>query len=118
MDEKLISALNSIPVADLTRAEWLSVGMALKESGCDVSVWDAWSQNDKRYHKGECARLWTGFRGTSNPVKAGTIVQMAKDRGWKPYEDDGVLDWDSPIEYDGVSEDEKMGSCGRSHHIS
>ena len=46
MDEQLISALNYIPVADLTRAEWLSVGMALKESGYSVSVWDEWSRND------------------------------------------------------------------------
>ena len=102
MDEQLISALNSIHVADLDRADWISVGMALKESGCDVSVWDAWSQNDKRYHKGECQRLWNGFHGNSNPVKAGTIVQMAKDRGWQPWENDGVLDWNSVIEYDGI----------------
>ena len=91
MDEQLLSALNSIPVAELDRADWISVGMALKESGCPVSVWDEWSQNDSRYHKGECARLWNGFRGSSSPVKAGTIVQMAKDRGWKPYEGDGCL---------------------------
>ena len=105
MDQQLLSALNFIPVADLDRAGWISVGMALKESGFDWSVWDAWSQNDKRYKKGECRRLWTGFRGSGNPVKAGTIVQMAKDRGWKPYEDDGVLPWDGVIEYDGIPEE-------------
>ena len=105
MDQQLLSALNFIPVADLDRADWISVGMALKESGFDWPVWDAWSQNDKRYKKGECRRLWTGFRGSGNPVKAGTIVQMAKDRGWKPYEDDGVLPWDGVIEYDGISEE-------------
>lgn len=104
MDEKLISALNFIPVADLDRADWIQVGMALKEEGYSCSVWDAWSQNDKRYHRGECERLWSGFRGNGKPVKAGTIVQMAKDRGWTPFDGDGVLDWDSAIEYDGVSE--------------
>lgn len=105
MDEQLISALNYIPVADLDRASWINVGMALKESGCPVTVWDEWSKNDKRYHKGECARLWSGFRGNSKPVKAGTIVQMAKDRGWKPFEGDGCLDWNDVIEYDGISEE-------------
>ena len=105
MDEQLISALNYIPVSDLDRADWINVGMALKESGCPVTVWDEWSRNDKRYHKGECARLWSGFRGTNKPVKAGTIVQMAKDRGWKPYEGDGCLDWNDVIEYDGISEE-------------
>lgn len=106
MDEKLISALNSIPVADLDRSEWLAVGMALKEEGYPCSTWDTWSRNDLRYHTGECERLWNGFKGTANPVKAGTIVQLAKDRyGWKPYDGDGILDWDSVIEYDGVSEE-------------
>ena len=106
MDEKLISALNSIPVADLDRSEWLAVGMALKEEGYSCSVWDEWSRNDKRYKRGECSRLWTGFKGSGKPVKAGTIVQMAKDRyGWRPYDGDGILDWDSAIEYDGISEE-------------
>ena len=104
MDEKLISALNYLHVADLDRADWVSVGMALKEEGYACSVWDQWSRNDKRYHSGECERLWSGFHGSGKPVKAGTIVQMAKDRGWKPYEGDGALDWNDAIEYDGVSE--------------
>lgn len=110
MDEQLMSALNYIPVADLDRADWISVGMALKESGFDVSVWDAWSKADKRYHKGECQRLWTGFRGSGKPVKAGTIVQMAKDRGWKPYSTDGSLDWEDAIEYDGLSDASNEGT--------
>ena len=105
MDEQLLSALNYIPVADLDRADWIAIGMALKESGFDWPVWDAWSQNDKRYHKGECQRLWNGFRGNNNPVKAGTIVQMAQKRGWKPYEGDGCLGWNDVIEYDGIPEE-------------
>ena len=81
--------------------------MALKEKGYPCSVWDEWSRPDKRYKKGECERLWNGFRGTSNPVKAGTIIQMAKDRGWTPFEGDGCLDWNDVIEYDGISESPK-----------
>ena len=88
MDEQLLSALNSIPVADLDRADWLAVGMALKEEGYPCSTWDAWSQNDKRYKRGECQKLWNGFKGSGKPVKAGTIVQLAKDRGWRPYTGD------------------------------
>lgn len=104
MDEQLLSALNSIPVVDLDRADWLAVGMALKEEGYPCSTWDAWSQNDKRYKRGECQKLWNGFKGSGKPVKAGTIVQLAKDRGWRPYDGDGVLGWDDAIEYDGISE--------------
>ena len=36
------------------------------------------------------------------PVKGGTIVQMAKDRGWTPFADnDSAMSWDDTIEYDG-----------------
>ena len=106
MDEQLISALNAIPVADLSYTEWIQVGMALKEEGYACSVWDEWSKNDKRYRAGVCERHWNTFNGTGNPVKAGTIVQWAKVRyGWAPYKNDGVLDWNSPIEYDGISEE-------------
>ena len=104
MDEQLISALNYIHVADLDRSDWIAVGMALKEEGCACSVWDTWSQNDSRYKKGECARLWAGFRGTGKPVTGGTIIQMAKDRGWKPFSGDGCLDWNDSIQYDGMAD--------------
>ena len=101
MDNNVLSALRSIDVAALDRASWIAVGVALKEEGYPCSVWDDWSRNDKRYHPGECDRLWKGFRGSNNPVKAGTIIQMAKDRGWTLFGEDGCMAWDDTIEYDG-----------------
>lgn len=104
MENNLLSALRAIDVSQLTRAEWIAVGMALKEEGYPCSVWDDWSKNDSRYHPGECAHKWDGFRGTGVPVKGGTIVQMAKDRGWMPFDGDGCMAWDDAIEYDGVTD--------------
>lgn len=102
MDNNILSALKSIDVASLTRADWIAVGMALKEEGYPVSIWDDWSKNDVRYKPGECERTWKSFHGHGNPVKAGTIVQMAKDRGWTPFGgEDGCMAWDDAIEYDG-----------------
>jgi RecA-family ATPase len=102
MDNNVLSALKSIDVAGLTRADWIAVGMALKEEGYPCSIWDDWSRNDIRYKPGECERKWEGFHGSGNPVKAGTIVQMAKDRGWTPFGgEDGIMSWDDAIEYDG-----------------
>lgn len=76
--------------------------MALKEEGYPCSIWDDWSRNDKRYHPGECQRIWDGFHGSATPVTGGTIVQMAKERGWRPYQgEDGAMAWDDTIEYDG-----------------
>lgn len=100
MDRNILSALKSINVAEVDRATWISVGMALKEEGYPCSIWDDWSRNDSRYHAGECEKKWAGFNGTGKPVKGGTIVQMAKDRGWMPCTE-GAMAWDDTIEYDG-----------------
>lgn len=104
MDSNILSALKALPVSELSRADWITVGMALKEEGYPCSVWDDWSRNDDRYHPGECEKKWASFNGSGKPVKAGTIVQMAKDRGWKPFMDEGsALGWDDSIEFDGDS---------------
>ena len=100
MDNNILAALGSLDVSTLDRAEWIQVGMALKEEGYPCSIWDDWSRNDKRYHSGECEKKWAGFNGTATPVKGGTIVQMAKDHGWTPCVD-GPMAWDDTIEYDG-----------------
>lgn len=84
MDEQLLSALSSIPVSEVPRDIWIRIGMALKEAGTDVSVWDEWSQDDARYSPGECETKWAGFNGNSSPVSAGTIVQIAKEFGRTP----------------------------------
>lgn len=102
MDSNILSALKAIDVSQVTRAEWITVGMALKEEGYPCSVWDDWSRNDSRYHPGECERKWQSFRGSGNPVKGGTIVQMAKERGWTLFGEDGCVAWDDTIEYDGT----------------
>ena len=84
----------------LDYSEWLSVGFALKEAGYPVSTWEAWSRGDTtgRFREGECARKWEGFRGSANPVTAGTVVQMAKAQGWSPEPDEGhELGWDDMI---------------------
>lgn len=101
MNSNILSALNAIPVAEVDRATWIAVGMALKEEGFPCSIWDDWSKNDSRYHPGECQKKWDSFNGSGTPVKGGTIVQMAKERGWKPFDGDGAMAWDDAIEYDG-----------------
>ncbi|MHB8124671.1 MAG: AAA family ATPase [Desulfitobacteriaceae bacterium] len=96
----LLEVLNHIDPAQLNYQEWCSVGMGLKEAGHTASDWDTWSRNDAgRYHAGECFRKWDSFHGSTNPVTAGTIVQYAKDQGWKPERSDESyeLDWNSVI---------------------
>ena len=96
----ILEILDILNPAELNYQEWLSVGMALKEEGYSVSVWDQWSRVDRRYRTGECERKWEGFRGNAIPVTAGTIVQLAKDHGWKPDTSGHELDWNDTIERD------------------
>lgn len=97
----LLEILSHIDPAKLDYQEWLSVGMALKDAGYSVLVWDDWSRSDsKRYHKGECERKWEGFMGSATPVTGGTIVQLAKDQGWRGSynpEEGYELDWNDTI---------------------
>ena len=102
MDNNILSALKHIEVAGLTRAEWIMVGMALKQEGYSCDVWDKWSRNDTRYHAGECDKKWASFRGSQAPVKGGSIIQLAREHGWEPFNaENGCMDWSDTIEYDG-----------------
>jgi len=98
----LIDLLKYIDPALLDYQDWCNVGMALKHEGFPASTWDDWSKQDSRYKSGECYKKWGSFNGTGTPVTGGTIVQLAKDHGWKPAQKDGVrsLDWDDEITRD------------------
>lgn len=101
MDIDLREVIEYIDPRSLNYQDWLVIGMGLQASGYTVQDWDEWSRQDSaRYHSGECARKWDGFGGNNSvPVTGGTIVQMAKDRGWHGTCPDGgrELDWDDII---------------------
>ena len=93
---ELESALAAIDPASLDYQGWTAVGMALKDAGQPVGVWDAWSARDAaRYHPGECARKWESFHGSDSPVTASSIFALARARGWRPPEQ--ALDWDETL---------------------
>ena len=97
-DINIAELLSYIPASGCSYSEWVSIGMALKDEGCDCSVWEEWSRGDSRYHAGECERKWQSFRGSAAPVTIATVVQMAKDNGWRTNAGrDYALDWDSEI---------------------
>lgn len=95
--------LDFLNPAELSYTEWTNVGMALKEEGYTCSVWENWSRRDTaRFHEGECEKKWKSFGCYGGPVvTGGTVVQMAKDRGWKSYSGESrALDWDDEIRSD------------------
>lgn len=80
--EIIAQCLPQINPAALEYDEWLAVGMAVKQAGGSVEMWDSWSQRDSgRYHKNECRKKWDGFRGSANPVGVGSIVKLCRDQG-------------------------------------
>ena len=92
--------LAAVDPALLDYQQWVNVGMALKEEGGSVYDWDAWSRKDsRRYHAGECEKKWNSFNGTGQPVTMGTVVQYAREQGWKPSAESAgyELEWDSQI---------------------
>ena len=97
-DYNLTEILEYIDPSTCSYQEWINVGMALKYEGYTVSDWDMWSMKDvNRYHSGECAKKWATFQGSSAPVTAGTIIQMAKENGYHYENVSAELDWDSEI---------------------
>ncbi|MGI6691184.1 MAG: AAA family ATPase [Christensenellales bacterium] len=101
---ELIEVVNAIDPAQLDYQSWLSVGMALKDAGASMAVWDEWSARDTdRYHGiMEIVRKWDSFQGSNTPVSAGSLVQMAQKQGAVLPRAAGnqagtALDWDSTI---------------------
>lgn len=100
-DININDILSYINPSSLSYQEWVNVGMALKDEGYAMSIWDEWSQNDNRYHSGECEKKWNSFNGTSSPVTMATVVQMAKDNGLTfGNPENKELDWNDEISYE------------------
>lgn len=96
MSYDLTDCLASIDPATLDYTEWVHTGMALHAEGYPWQAWDEWSRRDsRRYHAGECERKFKTFRA-SGDITGGTLVEMARNAGWEPPENDlgTALDWD------------------------
>ena len=99
MDEILIKALDAIPADDY--GIWTQVGMALKYEGYPFDTWNDWSQRSSKYGGSEKTRKkWDSFKCSgADIVKAGTIIEYAKQFGFDPrQQDDGVFGWDDVLD--------------------
>lgn len=100
MEFNVEECLKYINPAELDYQTWLAVGMALKRAGSSVYVWDSWSRADSRYHAGECEKKWESFTDIPNPITAGTLVQLAKERGMTFCGESRALDWNDEISFE------------------
>ena len=76
--------LDFINPANLTYDDWLAVGMALKNIGCDCSEWEQWSRSDERFKDGECESKWNGFNRDCYDI--GTLYHFAQPNGYDAKE--------------------------------
>lgn len=76
--------LDFISPANLTYDDWLAVGMALKNIGCDCADWEQWSRSDERFKDGECQYKWNGFNRDGYEV--GTLFHFAQLGGYDAQE--------------------------------
>ena len=84
MRDMILEALAHIPASKLDYQDWLSIGMALKSEGYDVTVFDDWSRSDtERYAEGKCQEKWKTFN--DGGVTGATIMYWAKHYGYVPH---------------------------------
>jgi hypothetical protein len=77
---KLIeNALETIPSNNYH--DWVTIGMALKNSGYDLTLWENWSRNSIKYKIGECEEKWRSFNGSGTSL--GTLFWLAKQHSFK-----------------------------------
>jgi len=76
--------LDFISPSSLTYDDWLAVGMALKNIGCDCSDWEQWSRADERFKDGECESKWNGFNREGYSIA--TIYMFAQQNEYNAKE--------------------------------
>jgi hypothetical protein len=93
------AALAFIPNADFDYGSWVRIGLALKGALGDAAadLFAAWSAQSAKNVPAFTAKTWAGFRPTS--IGAGTIYDLALERGWKP---DAAIELDGSRPHDAV----------------
>jgi len=64
--------------------DWINIGMALKNDGYEMELWDAWSKQSNKYNKKYLTQTWKGFKemssdSSSSRVTTKTIFFFAKE---------------------------------------
>ncbi len=73
-------ALHAIP-PDLSRDEWVKVGMAFHAADGDIVTFDNWSSQAANYNAADCRNMWKSLKKEGG-IGAGTLYQMAREQGW------------------------------------
>lgn len=66
---------------DLSREDWIRVGMAAHAAGLPFDEFDAWSAAGASYSARSAAEVWRSFKPDGG-IGAGTLFAMAREAGW------------------------------------
>ena len=80
-NERALEALKSIS-ADISRDEWVRVGMSAHAAGLTYEDFDAWSSTGQSYDQKACQQTWKSFR-SGRGVGPGTLFHIASEHGWR-----------------------------------
>ena len=85
-DEPDLKALDFIP-NDCDYETWRTVGMAIKDAGFGVEVFEKWTGGGRQRSTGEWAKEdiqanWNRYKGEG--ITWGSVVHLARENGWVP----------------------------------
>lgn len=89
IDAETARAMLSHLDADMPRADWISIGMAVKSALGDggYEIWDAWSATGGSYQgERDTQKQWRSMSADGG-VGPGTLVHAAQAAGWRPGSD-------------------------------
>lgn len=100
MNQHYLEAIKYISSDDYQ--DWITVGMAMKHEGLSLHDWEEWSRSSPKYHEGDCAEKWRSFNENNGGkvVTGGTLIALAKDRGWHAAKDT-AFGWDDEVDSPG-----------------
>jgi P4 family phage/plasmid primase-like protien len=85
-DDEISVLLNNLSQQRVDNySDWLSVGMALKNSGYSCESWDEWSKGSAKYKPGECAKKWITFKEKDRPLSKGSLYQWLKEDSYDVF---------------------------------
>lgn len=78
-DNDIKQVLNGLAMTRVDNySDWVTTGMALKNSGYDLTLWDEWSKLSSKYRPGICDKKWKSFIKKNNGVTTATLYQWLK----------------------------------------
>lgn len=60
-------------------SNWLTVGIALKNSGYSCEIWDEWSKQSPKYRYGTCYQKWNTFTEKEIPITKASLYAWLKE---------------------------------------